>query len=82
MHAELLKQYNLWKIKILKELGSGVGKGNGVKPWEIQAVSGLACCGVCQDLVTRTSDRSLLGVTPALPLLLAFLCTKAETAGC
>lgn len=55
---------------------------NGVKLWEIQAVSGLVCWGVSQDLVTRTSDRSLLGVTTALLLLLAFLCTEAGTAGC
>lgn len=82
VRAGLQEQYNLWKIKILKELPSGVGKVNGVKTWEIQAVSGLARWDVSQDLVIQTSDRSLLGVTTVLLLLLAFLHAKAGTAGC
>lgn len=81
MHAGLQTQYNLWKIRILKELGTGVGKGNGVKLWEIQAVFGLVGWGVSQHLVTWTPHGSLMGVTKAFLLLLAFLCTKAETTG-
>lgn len=42
VHAGLQKQCNLWKTKILKKLGNGIGKGNGLKLWEIQAVSRLA----------------------------------------
>lgn len=76
-HAGLQEQYNLWKIKSLKDLGTSVRKRNWVKLWEIQDIGGLACCSVAQ-----TSDRNLLRVTTALLTLLDYLCTEAETAGC